>query len=123
MLSTNCRLILDLILSKGESEKYMSHKISTISKEIDLPSKAVLSACLELEHDDFAVIGRINAYKSPSMPVTIKLTEKGICYKTLLMTERIDYIKDKWIDFLALTISIIALIKSFWPEISVLLQK
>ena len=123
MLSKNCRLVLDAIIAKGEIEKFMPHPIASLSKELNLPIQSVLAACSELEHDEFATIRRLSMSKSPPILESITLTEKGVYYKDLLKEQRMDYFKDKWIDFLALTISVIALIKSFWPEISLLLQK
>ena len=123
MLSKNCRLILDTILAKGENEKFMSHRIGDLSKEINLPFSSALAACQELEHDGFARIKVIDLPRGPKVYESITLTEKGAHYKDFLLEQRMDYIKDKWIDFLALAISVIALVKSFWPEIVFLLQK
>lgn len=123
MFSKNCRLVLDAILSEGESRAFESHRISDLSNETKLSLPSTLAACQELERDGFAVLKIIQLPHRPPITEGIALTEKGAHYKDYLKDQRIDYIKDKWIDFLALAISLIALVKSFWPEILLLLQK
>ncbi len=50
------------------------------------------------------------------------LTEKGKKYKALEKQEVKKYIADKWIDFLALLVAALALLKSFWPDIQIVLK-
>lgn len=123
MLTKNCRIILDTILALGEEHHFESYRIVDLSDRTGISFPHVLAACKELDQDGFASLQITHLRNGQNIPEAIVLTELGIHYKDFLNAKRNDYFKDKIIDFLALVIAFIALLKSFEAELLGLLQK
>ena len=102
MLTKNCKLVLDSVLSLDQTDWYKAFSMGDLG---------------------FAQITYLNLPNYLPAIDTIHLTERGIHYKDLQREEKLNYFKDKWIDFLALVVALIALLKSFETEILDLLQK
>lgn len=111
MLTKNCRAVIDTILSLDKADPFKLYRIADLSKSARLTLDETIAACLELEKDGRAEVRLIpNARRQ--IPEFVSLTEYGARYREELKGRRIDYIKAKWIDFIALIVAIIALIIS-----------
>lgn len=122
MRTKNCQLILDYVLSLDESEQLHSHRFLNLSEHTGLSFEQVLVACKELERDSFAEIKYHHLRNGQVMPEAIVLTELGLNYKRHIREQWLSYVTDKWIDFLALIIALVALLKSYETELSALFQ-
>ena len=123
MLTKNCKLVLDSVLSLDQTDWYKAFSMGDLVKLSGLSMNEIKSVIESLDQLCFAQITYLNLPNYLPAIDTIHLTERGIHYKDLQREENLNYFKDKWIDFLALVVALIALLKSFEPEILALLQK
>ena len=123
MLTKNCKLVLDSVLSLDQTDWYKKYSVRDLAKLSDLSIDEVKSVIESLNQLGFAQITYLSLPNYPTAIDTIHLTERGIHYKDLQKEEKFNYFKDKWIDFLALIVALIALLKSFESEILALFQK
>ena len=123
MLTKNCKLVLDSVLSLDQTDWYKAFSMGDLVKLSGLSMNEIKSVIESLDQLGFAQITYLNLPNYRPAIDTIHLTERGIHYKDLQREEKLNYFKDKWIDFLALVVALIALLKSFEPEILALLQK
>ncbi|WP_435321687.1 hypothetical protein [Muriventricola aceti] len=123
MLTKNCKLVLDSVLSLDQTDWYKAFSMGDLVKLSGLSMNEIKSVIESLDQLGFAQITYLNLPNYLPAIDTIHLTERGIHYKDLQREEKLNYFKDKWIDFLALVVALIALLKSFEPEILALLQK
>lgn len=112
MLTKDCRLILDTILSSDSDKRFQAFRISELSNSLNRNFYAILTACKELEKDGFIELHNCCLKNGQELLEFISLTELGTHYKDYLRSQRLRYIADKWIDFLALIIAAIALVVS-----------
>ena len=123
LLTKNCKSILYAILSLDQNEWYKTYSVTDLSQLTSLSSEEIVSAVNALEENNMVEVHRLTVGKHIPVINTIRLTELGIHYKDQEKENRLNYLKDKWIDFLALIIALIALLKSFEPELATLFQK
>lgn len=123
MLTKNCKLVLDSVLSLDQTDWYKAFSMGDLVKLSGLSMNEIKSVIESLDQLGFAQITYLNLPNYLPAIDTIHLTERGIHYKDLQREEKLNYFKDKWIDFLALVVALIALLKSFETEILDLLQK
>lgn len=123
MLTKNCKLVLDSVLALDQTDWYKAFSMGDLVKLSGLSMNEIKSVIESLDQLGFAQITYLNLPNYLPAIDTIHLTERGIHYKDLQREEKLNYFKDKWIDFLALVVALIALLKSFETEILDLLQK
>lgn len=123
MLTKNCKSLLNSILSLDPNDWYKVYSVYDLAQLASLSVDEIISVAQALEENGMAQIKYLTVGCYPRVVDGIRLTEQGIHYKDLEKENRINYLKDKWIDFLALLIALIALLKSFESEIAALLQK
>lgn len=109
MLTKDCRSVLDTVIQMDGDRPFQRHRIAAISEKMGKTFELTLSICKELERDGFVEIKYLSSRVHAAMPESIVLTEKGRCYKAFLRSQTFDYLKQKWIDFLALVVAAIAL--------------
>lgn len=109
MLTKDCRAVLDTVIQMDGDRPFQRHRIAAISVKMGKTFQLTLSICKELERDGFVEIKYLSSRVHAATPEDIVLTEKGRCYKAFLRSQKFDYVKQKWIDFLALVVAAIAL--------------
>lgn len=109
MLTQNCRDFLDTVISSEIDHPFKRHRISDISAKMGQSFDVALSLAKELERDHFAEIEYLHMRNGQVIPEYVILTEKGRSYKQFLRNQKVDYLKQKWIDFLALVVAALAL--------------
>ena len=112
MLTKDCRAVLNTVIQMDGNTPFQQHRIVAIAEKMEQSFELTLSVCKELERDGFREIRYLKLSNHREIPENVILTEKGRCYKAFLRNQAFDYIKQKWIDFLALVVSAIALIIS-----------
>lgn len=112
MLTKDCRAVLNTVIQMDGNTPFQQHRIVAIAEKMEQSFELTLSVCKELERDGFLEIRYLKLSNHREIPENVILTEKGRCYKAFLRNQAFDYIKQKWIDFLALVVSAIALIIS-----------
>lgn len=123
MLSKNCRSILDAVLSLDQNDWYKAYSVNDLTQLTSLSTDEICSAVTALEENGMLQVHYFSFRSCSSVIDSVRLTEQGIHYKDLEKENRLNYLKDKWIDFFALIIALIALLKSYESEIIALLQK
>ena len=109
MLTKDCRSVLDTVIQMDGDRPFQRHRIAAISEKMGKTFELTLSLCKELERDGFLEIKYLKSRIGSAIPEGVILTEKGRRYKAFLRSQRFDYVKQKWIDFLALVVAAIAL--------------
>lgn len=112
MLTKNCRIILDTILALGEEHHFECYRIADLSDRTGISFPQVLAACQELDRDGCANLHFVDLKNGRKIPESVSLTEFGVHYRDYQRAQRLRYIGDKWIDFLALVIASVSLIIS-----------
>ena len=123
MLTKNCKSILNAILSLDQNDWYKAYSVNDLTQLTSLSTDEIYSAVTALEEDGMIQVQYLSFRGCSSVIDSVRLTEQGIHYKDQEKENRLNYLKDKWIDFLALIIALIALLKSFEPELATLFQK
>ena len=123
MLTKNCKSILNAILSLDQNDWYKAYSVNDLTQLTSLSTDEIYSAVTALEEDGMIQVQYLSFRGCSSVIDSVRLTEQGIHYKDQEKEKRLNYLKDKWIDFLALIIALIALLKSFEPELATLFQK
>lgn len=111
MLTKNCESILDFITSMPAESIFSIYGISYLANKIGISNEEAIAACKNLDKIGFAEIHYTDVGMG-KIPDYITLTEDGAKYKSVLRQKRIDYLSDKWIDFLALVVAIVAFIRT-----------
>lgn len=111
MITKNCKAILDFVISQPEEEHYRAYQIKEIEAGTGLSYEEIISAGKELDRLEYAEL-KGTEILGISVFDCITFSEKGIHYNEEIRENRINYIKDKWIDFSALLVAIAALIIS-----------
>ena len=112
LLNKECKKVLNLLINDLENEPSPGYIIDNISCLSNMPIRSLYRILEYLASNNYIHIRTVNL---PHNIMTIhyyRLTELGKCYKDVIRKERLDYIRDKWIDIIACTISLIALIIS-----------
>lgn len=112
MLTKNCKSILDGILSLNQNDWYKAYSVRDLVQITSLSVDEIISALESLEQTDMVQIQYLTIRSYRPTIDWIRLTERGIYYKDFEKEKRINYLKDKWIDFLALVVASTALIIS-----------
>lgn len=112
MLTKNCKSILDGILSLNQNDWYKAYSVRDLVQITSLSVDEIISALESLEQTDMVQIQYLTIRSYRPTIDWIRLTERGIYYKDFEKEKRINYLKDKWIDFLALVVASAALIIS-----------
>ncbi len=123
MLTKNCKSILNAILSLDQNDWYKAYSVNDLTQLASLSTDEIYSAVTALEENGMIQVQYLSFRGCSSVIDSVRLTEQGIHYKDQEKENRLNYLKDKWIDFLALIIALIALLKSFEPELATLFQK
>ena len=123
MLTKNCKSILNAILSLDQNDWYKAYSVNDLTQLTSLSTDEIYSAVTALEEDGMIQVQYLSFRGCSSVIDSVRLTEQGIHYKDQEKENRLNYLKDKWIDFLALIIALIALLKSFEQELATLFQK
>lgn len=90
--------------------------------ELKLDAKLIIKSLLEFQQDDLIVIHKKSVHNDFSIPWNISLTPKGLYYFENKKQKQIAT-RREWVrTYLPITISAIALIKSFWPEIILIMR-
>ena len=110
MRTTNCRCIMDYIWSLDPDCQLMAQRITDLAEHTGLSLDQTISACKELAEDRCVELKFLHLRTGEKILEAVSLTEFGQNYKTYLRDQRVQYFLSKWIDFLALIVSVIALI-------------
>lgn len=111
MVTKNCRKIIKAICRSGSEAKYGPHNIADLADATDLSNAAVCAACEQLAEEGYMEIVYMTRTHTPIIE-HVKLTELGANYAEVQRATRMAYVANKWIDFIALIVAIIALIIS-----------
>lgn len=111
MLTKNCKVVLNTILSLDKANPFKLYRIADLAKSARLTLDETIAACMELEKDGRAEIRLIPGIRR-QIPEYVSLTEYGARYRDEIKERWSAYIWAKWIDFIALIVAIIALIIS-----------
>ena len=124
MLTRNCKLIIDSILSRDETQHFKAYSLRDLCKMTNLSFDNVLSACEELDRDKYATLRILHLPNGQEIRESITLTELGKNYKEKRSLDRKELLFKSVLIPVFVTLAtngILAALKWLWPHIQVLL--
>lgn len=109
MLNKNCEKVVAALCEDLPNQPSYGYSISDIACLVDLKEEDVIRLAKHLELEGYLEPRKYDLHTG-SVFYHYFLTEKGKSYKLIARRQTWDYIKDKWIDFFALIVAIIALV-------------
>lgn len=114
-MDKTCRKILDKMISFGRGTNYVctwGESFETFSDSLSIPREDIRAAIRHLEKNGWIEYQMSRSTSGTSHNFGFRLSHKGLNWRYFRRKEILNYIADKWIDFLAATISLISLIIS-----------